>query len=261
MRPHHARAVERLRQKYEGDPRYRALIVVGSVATGEASEGSDVDHMIVATDEEYARRVREEAIHYSTSDLADYPGGYVEGKFVDYGFLEEADERGSEPARAQFVGAKVIFSDIPGLAELVASIAVYPEAEREGKIRTFYSHMMVLRDYLDYGEQKGEPYIVARSAADVALFAGRLILAHNRILYPYHKWFPRELRRAPEKPEGFLDMMDALVKSPTTARCDALCSAVIDFMDLGPLGPGWISRFVIDTEWNWRHGRGAVEDW
>ena len=261
MRPQHSRAIQRLRDKYEGDPRYRALIIVGSVATGEASEGADVDHLIVATDEEFARRVADETIHYSTEDLADYPGGYVEGKFVDYGFLEEAAARGSEPARAQFVGAQVVFSDIPGLQELVASLAEYPEAEREGKIRTFYAHMMVLRDYLDYGEQKGEPYIVARAASGVALFAGRLILAHNRILYPYHKWFMRELRRAPDKPDGFLDMLDALLKSPTAAKCDALCACVNDFMDLGRHKPGWISRFVMDTEWNWRHGRGPVEDW
>ena len=56
MRPQHSRAIQRLRDKYEGDPRYRALIIVGSVATGEASEGADVDHLIVATDEEFARR-------------------------------------------------------------------------------------------------------------------------------------------------------------------------------------------------------------
>jgi hypothetical protein len=261
MRPHHEMAIQRLKKTYESDPRCLALIIVGSVAAGGESESSDVDHLVVVTDEEFARRQASESIHYSTPEFCDYPGGYVEGKFVDRRFVEEAAVRGSEPARAQFIGAKVVFSRIPGLDALVARIAQYPEQEREKKIRSFYAQMKVLRDYLEYGEQKGDRFIVLRAAAGIVLFGGRLILAHNRILYPYHKWFMRELKKAPEKPRDFLPLLDAFLQQPTIGACDAFCGSIADFMGLQKHEPGFISRFVMDTEWNWRHGAGAVEDW
>jgi hypothetical protein len=261
MRPHHEKAVQNLKRKYEPDDRYLALIIVGSVASGSEHEGSDVDHILVATDEEFARREKAEEVHYWTRDFCDYPGGYVEGKVVNFRFIEEAAARGSEPARAQFAGAKVVFSKIPGLDKLVTTIARYPDEERERKIRSFYAQMQVLRGYVEYGEKKGDRFIVMRAASGIALFGGRLILAHNRILYPYHKWFLREVRNAPQKPPGFDALLDAVLQAPTIASCDAFCNCVIAFMDLGKHEPGFISRFVMDTEWNWRHGPGPVEDW
>ncbi len=261
MKPHHERAVSRLKDKYENDVRFLALIIVGSVAGGTARDESDVDHILVATDDEFARRLSGTDIHYSTPDLCDYPGGYVEGKIVDLGFIREAVARGSEPARSQFAGACVVFTKIPGLAELVKQAAAYPENERGEKIRTFYAHLKVLRDYLSYGEQKNDRYIILRASSGMALFAGRLILAHNRILYPYHKWFLQAVRNAPDKPPHFMEFLDAFLERPTSAAGDALCDCLVDFMHLKDCEKGFISRFVIDTEWNWRHGRGPVEDW
>ncbi len=261
MRPHHEKAIQNLKNRYEPDDRYLALIVVGSVAAGGESDASDVDHILVATDDEFARRMKAEEIHYWTLEFCDYPGGYVEGKIVDLNFLEEAAARGSEPARAQFAGAKVVFSKIPGLEKLVAGIAKYPEHERDRKIKSFYAQMQVLRGYVEYGEKKGDRFIVLRAGSGIALFGGRLILAHNRILYPYHKWFIREVKKAPEKPPGFDKLLDSVLENPTIAACDALCNSIINFMALEKYEPGFISRFVIDTEWCWRQGPGPVEDW
>ena len=39
----------------------------------------------------------------------------------------------------------------------------------------------------------GNLYTLTRAASQLALFSGRLILAHNRMLFPYHKWLPRTL--------------------------------------------------------------------
>lgn len=261
MRPHHERAVAKLREMYEPEDCCLALIIVGSVAAGTAHDDSDVDHIVVVTDEEFVRRAAGETVHYWTADFCDYAGGYVEGKFVDRRFIEEAAVRGSEPARAQFIGAQVIFSKIPDLSAIVARIPEYPEQERDHKIRSFYAHMNVLRGYLQYGEQKGDRYIILRAAAGITLFGGRLVLAHNRVLYPYHKWFMREQRNVPESPPGFLCLLNAFLETPSTATCDEFCNGIVDFMGLQEYEPGFISRFVMDTEWNWLCGRGPVEDW
>ncbi|MDD5705625.1 MAG: hypothetical protein PHR35_06845 [Kiritimatiellae bacterium] len=261
MQPQHERAVARLRAAYEPDDRYLALIVVGSVAAGTASDDADVDHIVVVTDEEFTRRMASETVHYWTRDLCDYPGGYVEGKFVNRNFVVEAAARGSEPARAQFAGAMVVFSKIPGLDALVRQISVYPEKDRERKIRSFYAQLKVLRDYLQYGEQRGDRFIVLRAAAGIALFGGRLILAHNRILYPYHKWFMREVRKAPAQPPELQGLLDAFLAAPSTAACDSFCACIVAYMQLQRFDDGFISRFVMDTEWSWLLGGGPVEDW
>ena len=56
MHEHHRQTILRLADSYERDPGYLALVVVGSVARGEAGARSDVDFVLLATDEEYARR-------------------------------------------------------------------------------------------------------------------------------------------------------------------------------------------------------------
>ncbi len=54
--PQHQRAIDRLSAAYSDDPRFLALIIGGSVAKGFARPDSDVDFMIVATDEVFERR-------------------------------------------------------------------------------------------------------------------------------------------------------------------------------------------------------------
>lgn len=55
MHEWHRQTIERLRERFESDIHYLALIVVGSVAREEAREDSDVDFVLVAIDDEYAK--------------------------------------------------------------------------------------------------------------------------------------------------------------------------------------------------------------
>ena len=123
MRDHHKRAIDKLVERYGGQPEFPALIIVGSLARGMESENSDVDVVLVATREEFARRRSGHEIGWSATDICDYPGGYVDGKLVDHDFLVAAAERGSEPTRSWFEGAIVAYSRIPDLADLLANLA------------------------------------------------------------------------------------------------------------------------------------------
>jgi len=53
IRDHHQRAIDRLADTYRDDPRFRGLIIGGSIAKGYAREDSDVDFLIIATDEAF----------------------------------------------------------------------------------------------------------------------------------------------------------------------------------------------------------------
>ena len=52
--------------------------------------------------------------------------------------------------------------------------------------------------------KRNDKYLLTRAVGDLVLYGGRLILAHNEVLYPYHKFLMTELERAPEKPDDLI---------------------------------------------------------
>ncbi len=265
MYPHHERALQKVKAHFEQDPTVLALLFGGSLAKGWGSEASDVDIVLIVTEEEFARRALSGELLYFSLDFTDYEGGYVDGKFQSVSFLEEIAQRGSEVARAAFYSVQIVFSRIPDLDKLIARIPVYPEAERDAKIKSFYSQMMVAGWFMKEADKRGDQYLTTRAAADLVLFGSRLILAYNHLLYPYHKWLMHEIARAPEQPEHFVDLLQALLDAPSPVTADALIEAINAFHDWGiTLGEVFVT-FTQDSEWDWRdygaEQRTPIYDW
>lgn len=259
--PQHERTVARLVDLFADDPRYLGLIVGGSLVKGYGNETSDVDIMLVATDAAYAECVAAQDYWYFNRELCDYPEGYVDGKIIDVAFLHDVADHGSEPARWAFKNALLPFSHAPELATLVAQIPVYPEAEREQKMLAFFTHAQMMTWFAGEAEKRANAYLMMHAVSKLVLYCGRLLLAYNRILYPYHKWFLRVLDEAPDKPADVLARIDTVLQTPSQAHAEALFACVRDWRDWGippQVAPG---RFMIDSEWTWRNGRAPVEDW
>jgi predicted nucleotidyltransferase len=255
MRAHHQRVVRRLVDQFQDDPRFPAMIVGGSVARGWASDDSDVDVMLVATDEEFQRRLATGELGYVSTEPADYPGGYVDGKIVDVAFLREVADRGSEPARAAFLDAIVGYSRVPDLDALLARIPVYPEAERGAKMRAFASHLALFHWYVGEADKRQDPYLLSWTATNLVLYGGRLVLAHNRLLFPFHKWFMRQLRLAPDRPANMVELAEAVLRRPSRETALRFFECVSSFRDWGvPLSRAGVD-FMLETEWIWRGGR------
>jgi hypothetical protein len=231
-----------------------------SVARGDARADSDVDCYLLVTDEEYARRQAAGQLAFDDSDLCDYPDGQAGGTVIDLQYLRDVAERGPEPARFVLLNARVVFSRVEGLAELLATIPVYPEHERQEKMESFYSQLAVHLAYLKLGEYSKNPYLLAETAVQLVLFGGRLILAHNRMLYPNRKWFMRELERAPEKPAGIMELARTLLTQPSIAHAEAFYDAIVKFRDWPQPREGRGTRFRRDSEQHWRIGRPPLAD-
>lgn len=261
MREQHQQVIDKLVERFKDDPNYRALIIGGSIVKGRGRDDSDVDIMLIATDEEYARRAANRDVQYIDREISDYPGVYVDGKIFDLKFLEDAAERGSEPARSAFIGAFTAFSHIPGLEELMARIPIYQEQEQADKIEAFYSEVMLLTWFIGEAEKRNDLYLMTQAVSNLVLYGGRLILAHNKILFPYHKWFMTELRRAEQKPEGFIEMIEDLLKQPTKAKALAFRDSLINYRDWGIDPQRVVVRFMEDNEWRWRTGTPPLVDW
>ena len=261
IRDHHQRAIDRLADAYRDDPRFRALIIGGSVAKGYARADSYVDFLIVATDEAFEQCRAARDLFINRRDLSDYDGGFVDGKIVNLAFLQDLADRGNEPSRAAFEGAFVAYSHISDLDSLLQRIPVYPEAGHDERIKAFYSMAFIQHWFIHEAERHGNRYTLARAASQLALFTGRLILAHNRRLFPYHKWLTRVLDAAPDKPDDLMKLFNNLLDEPCGEHAAALFERVRAFRDWGVSDLEAYTWFMTDVEWSWMSGRTPIEDW
>jgi hypothetical protein len=261
MLEHHKRAVENLVNLYKDDREFMAMIVAGSVAKGWARSDSDLDYMLIVTDHEFEKRRTNCQLHVDPPAAIDYPGCYVDGKIIPLQFLCDVADHGSEPARFAFTNAFVAYSRIAELDELLKKIPVYQVGQQEEKMISFYTQVIVWQWYVGQAGKTNDLYLLTRSASQLALFGGRLILAYNKMLYPYHKWFIKQLENAPEKPDALLALLAALLKSPSKENADPFAECVLNFRDWPkPKNDGVCTQFFQDSEWNWHHLSIPVED-
>lgn len=262
--PHHQCAIDRLTKVYNNDARFPALIIGGSVAKGWARPDSDVDFLIVTTEAEFDRRRRSTTpgeLFINRTDLSDYAGGYVDGKIISVSFLEKLAQSGNEPSRAAFNGAFLAYSRIPELDAIIKQIPVYPEAERDKRMRAFYCMAFMGRWLMNEATRHNNPYTITHAASQLALYAGRLILAHNRTLYPFHKWMMHALESVDEKPADLIRQVHALLEEPTPKNADTLFEEVKAFVDLGVTDLEAYTWFMTEVEWSWMSGTTPMEDW
>ena len=260
MYDHHQRTIERMTERFHADPTVLALIIIGSVARGEAQAESDVDCYLVVTDEAYQMRHATNQLMVTADDLCNYPDGHAGGRVLNLAYLRDVAERGPEPARFAFLHAIPALTRLPNLDELLAPIAPYPEHERTEKMISFASQLPVHLSYLILGEYSQNPYLLAQTAVELVLFGGRLILAHNRMLYPNRKWFLREFERAPEKPPDIMAIAKDLLQQPSIAVATTFCERILQFQ-LWPQPPeGTLARFQNDRELQWQWGGVPLAD-
>ena len=260
MYPHHSQSIQNVKEYFQRDPQVLALLLSGSIAHGFQSPTSDVDIMIFVSEEEYQRRFQTGQLHFFNTDLCTYEGGYVDGKYLSIHFIKQVLEKGSEPARFAFEGSQVLFSHVDGFAQDVCKIAKYPASEKADRIQRFYAQLEAWHWYCGEALSKKNQYLLGIAVSKLILFGGRLILAHNELLYPYHKWFLKVLENAKDKPADLIASMQALTESPTPENIEAFYQVVKTFQAWSNNPSHWPVQFLLDSELNWMDGRTPVDD-
>ena len=260
MYPHHEESVQRLIEHFQAVADVDALILGGSIAHGFAAPTSDIDIMIVVSDQEYDDRLREGRLQFFDNQVCTYDEGYVDGKYLSLGFLRQLARSGSEPARFAFQDARVLLSRIDHLEEIIRSIARYPVEEKSERIRRFYAQFETWHWYANEALRLNDHYLLGVSIAKLVLFGGRLILAHNELLYPYHKWFLTVLDAAAERPPDLLDCIRQLEEHPSRDTVRRFYEAVANFRQWEMPEIPWPSQFMIDSELTWLNGTSPVDD-
>ena len=260
MHPHHTQSIQNVTEYFQRDLEVLALLLGGSIAHGFETPSSDVDVMILVSDEDHKKRTENNQVHFFNMELCTYEGGYVDGKYLSPNFIEQVKEKGSEPARFAFAGSQVLFSRIDGLAESIRKAAEYPSAEWAERIKRFYAQFEAWHWYCQESLRLKNQYLLGTSVSKFILFSGRLILAHNELLYPYHKWFLRVLEGAKDKPEGLLASIQQLNAAPTSENIESLYEKVKSFQPWIEGEFSWPTQFMADSELNWLDGKTPVDD-
>ena len=260
MHPHHAQSINNVREHFQRDPEVLALLLAGSLAHGLDTPTSDVDILILISEADHKKRLNENRLNFFNRDLCNYEGGYVDGKYLTMGFIEQVKQKGSEPARFAFAGSQVLFSRIDGLEQEIRRAAEYPRAGKAERIRQFYGQFEAWHWYCQESMRLKNHYLLGTSVSKFILFSGRLILAHNELLYPYHKWFLHVLERAKEKPDGLLDSIHRLSTGPRAENVEALYDKVKSFRIWTEREFSWPAQFMVDSELNWMDGSTPVDD-
>jgi len=260
MYTHHTESIQRVTEYFERDPEVLALLLGGSIAHGFETPTSDVDIMIFVSDEDYQKRFAENRIHFFNMELTTYAGGYVDGKYSTRSFVQQVSEKGSEPARFAYAGSQILFNKLDGFAEDVRRAAQYPKDGKAERIKRFYAQFEAWHWYCGEALQKGNQYLLGTSVSKFILFSGRLILTHNELLYPYHKWFLKVLEQAKDKPTDLLESIHKINENPVSENIESLYEKIKSFQPWIAGDFSWPTQFMLDSELNWRDSNTPVDD-
>ncbi|KAK0719329.1 hypothetical protein B0H67DRAFT_642692 [Lasiosphaeris hirsuta] len=260
MHPHHAASIQKIKAHFEQVPNVLALLLTGSIAHGFETEASDVDVLVVLTEEAYQHHVDTGIMTFVTPDLCTYPGGYVDAKYTSLGFIRLVAEKGSEPARWAFDGAQILFSEIPGLEGELQRLVRFDAGGKEERIVRFRSQLEIWKWYSEEGVRKGNRYLLNMATSKLILFGGRLILADNDVLFPYHKWFLRVLGELREKPERLMECVERLSREPGMEVIQEFYDMVVGWKEWKRPRGRFGAQFMVDSELNWLILQTPVDD-
>jgi predicted nucleotidyltransferase len=258
MYPHHKETLKRLKQQLKSDENILAVLLCGSIAHGFEKPHSDVDVMIILPEEKYRERARRGDLTYFNKEICTYEEGYIDGKYISIDFMEKVKRIGSEPARFAFEGASVLFSELDGLEALLGEITRYPIEKKDENMKRFYAQFEAWEWYCHEAIKQENAYLLNHSVSNLILFGGRLILAYNEKLYPYHKWFLKILEKAEDKPENLLQIINELLAARNKENITRLYNCICGFSQWEK--STWSSQFIMDSELNWLSGNVPVAD-
>lgn len=263
MYPHHEQSIQKLINYFAGQSDVIAIILGGSVAKGLERPDSDIDAMIVVSDERYQRHLESNNVAECISGECTYEGGYFDIKYCMKSFLQDVAEKGSEPARNAFPCARCLTSTDPEIPEIVSRIPVYQIQEKADKQLSFYSALSLSEGYLWWMSKIDNPYLRVRAATDIVLYGYRLLLAENEVLFPCHKALTATIERLPRKPKNIVEKANRLLAELSDESKEDFVKSVMDFITYTPPADysEVLTRYVDDNEKWWQNNRPNIAEW
>jgi hypothetical protein len=253
---HHEDALGAYVRRVEADPDAIAVVVVGSVALGTERPDSDVDVYLVVPDHVFDAAVAADRVIFVERAEASYPGGYVDVKLATVAFLQAAAERGDDPVRASFEGARVAWvRDGYHIAALVAAIPLLPATVWESRAVSFISQVRLHgTDFLREAVALDNTFLLHHAAVHTVGAGGRALLALNRRLYRGPKYLDATVATLERVPAGYAELARQLITRPSRESADAYVQALETFHRWPVDRTASDSVFIRDNELAWFTG-------
>jgi hypothetical protein len=253
---HHEDTLDTYVRSVKADPNAIAVILVGSVARGTERPDSDVDVYLVVPDDVFDSAIAAHRAIFEERSGATYPGGYVDVKLATVAFLDAAAERGDDPVRASFEGARVAWVrggyDIAGR---VAAIPVLPPMVWESRAISFMAQVWWHgTDFLPQAIALDNTFLLHHAAVHTVAAGGRALLALNRTLFRGPRYLDTTLATLDRIPDGYSDLARQLLTQPSRASADAYVQALEAFHSLPVDRAASASIFIRDNELAWLTG-------
>lgn len=262
MYQHHKESLEIMKQYFQEKEECIALIFGGSVAKGMERPDSDLDGMVVISQENYEKRMEQRMLSETITGKCTYEGGYFDIKYLTKEYLKEAAKKGSEPTRNAFIGARVLFSSDPEIEKIVNQIPVFQKQEKEDKMLSFYSALSLNYHYF-LKDCKPEGYMKSHVTSEIIYCVYRMILQENEIIFPSNRRLEETVEKAQRRPENIVGLGKAYAASQSEEDADAFVKAFLDWTsyqepaDLSEV----LTRYQEDYETWWIKPRPLVNEW
>ncbi|QDP98166.1 hypothetical protein FOE78_21695 [Microlunatus elymi] len=248
--------VDRARDNYA----VLAVIVDGSVSSGTERPDSDVDLVLVLTEDAFAQAWQENRLSYVERDGITYEGGYYDIKVASVAYLRRAADHADDPMRASLLHARIAWSRLDDLADLVAAIPRLPEEVWERRMASFIAQVRLHGGYfLKQAVQLDNEFLLHHAAVHLVGAGGRALLALNRTLFQGQKYLDRTLARLERVPAGYADAAHAVLSTPSLQTGTAYRDLIENFAAWPITAEETLSTFVRDNELSWYTGRSPIE--
>jgi hypothetical protein len=94
----------------------------------------------------------------------------------------------------------------------------------------------------------------------MVFYGGRLLLAHNRVLFPNAKRLTETVAGLTDRPDGYFEAAAALLQKPSSVSAEAFMACLNAFQDWGMDWNRALGQFMEDAELNWLDGRPPLAD-
>jgi len=261
MTERHKKAIEELIRLHKNNPNNIALIICGSIVRKDAREDSDIDLYLVIKDDEFDRVNKTKSFFYGTWDPNEFFGIEIDGKIIGMQFLRDAVMHASDTTRVSFQNAYAAFSYSKEVDELIKKIHVYPKWEHEKRIKAFYAYVKHYRYIGENAFKQGNDFLSMNCVMELVFFAGRLVLAHNHILFPCHKALFKAVKKCKDVPDNFIEMSHHLLKNISLENMINYYEKVIEFFKEYDYPDTERIGLILENEWTWYTKKLTISEW
>ncbi len=262
MHEHHKQSIDNLLNLFKDEEGIVAIVLGGSVAKGCERPDSDIDVIIVVTDERYAELEETDKLSECIGEHCTYEGGYFDIKYCTAKYLTALAERGSEPSRNAFLSSKCIFAKDESIVKLIEKVPVFQKQEKDEKLLSFYSAFNLSYGYF-WGASDNNPYLRTRVVSDIVLFGFRLLLQENEVLFPCHKALLQTVSNLKNKPDAIIEKAESFLANPNEDTMNSFVAGILDYIKYRPPEnySKVLTRFIDDNELWWYKERPVIAEW